>query len=129
MTPEEWRRDEATRWLAMAAKDLHAASLLAMEEPSASVFHSQQAAEKSAKALLTLHNVYFRKTHDLEELGKQCAAIEPALSPLLTEAEGLTDYAIVFRYPDAPREPDEAEAQGALATARQLYDRVNELIA
>jgi hypothetical protein len=41
MTPEEWQRNEAIRWLVLAAKDLHAALLMAVEEPSASVFHSQ----------------------------------------------------------------------------------------
>ena len=40
MTPQEWRRDEATRWLAAAAKDLKAARLLANVEPTGSVFHS-----------------------------------------------------------------------------------------
>jgi HEPN domain-containing protein len=128
MTPEDWRRSEAGRWLALAAKDLHAASLMVAEEPSASVFHSQQAAEKSEKALLTFHNAPFRKTHDLEELGKQCADLEPSLKPLLAEAENLTDYAIVFRYLDAPREPDETEAAGALAIARQIYGVVRGLV-
>lgn len=59
MTPEGWRRNEANRWLAVAAKDLHAARLLTKEEPWAAVFHCQQAA-------------------------------------------GLTGYAVVFRYLDAP---------------------------
>jgi HEPN domain-containing protein len=99
-------RDEAGRWLVLAAKDLHIASLVAYEEPSGAVFHSQQCVEKSEKALLALHNVAFRKTHDLRELGNQCAGLEPSLTALLTEAANLTDYAIVFRYLDAPREPD-----------------------
>lgn len=124
MTPEELRRDEANRWLASAAKDLNAARILAAAEPTASVFHSQQAAEKAAKAFLAYHNVSFRKVHDLEELGKQCTALDPSLSPLVREAAGLNEYAVVFRYLDAPREPDEAEAAGALETARRLYDRV-----
>jgi hypothetical protein len=59
MTPEELRRDEANRWLASARKDLSAARILAAE-PTA-VFHSQQAAEKAAKAFLAFHNVPFRK--------------------------------------------------------------------
>ena len=102
-SPEELRRDEAGRWMALAAKDLHVASLVAVEEPGASMFHSQQAAEKSEKAFLTLHGVAFRKTHDLRELGKQCAALDPSLESLLSESAALTDYAIVFRYLDAPR--------------------------
>ena len=81
MTPEALRRDEAGRWLAQARKDLNAARLLASAEPSRSVFHSQQAAEKAAKAFLAFHDVPFRKTHDLNELGGQCAALNPSLAP------------------------------------------------
>jgi HEPN domain-containing protein len=120
MTPEEWRRDEADRWLAQAAKDLHAASLLMTAEPSASVFHSQQCAEKSEKALLTLYGAAFRKTHDLKELGEQCALLQPSLTPLLSDAANLTDYAVVFRYLDAPHEPDVEEAVRALEIAEKL---------
>lgn len=60
MTPEESRRDEAARWLAQARKDLHAARLLVSAEPSRSTFHSQQGAEKAAKAFLTFHDATFR---------------------------------------------------------------------
>ena len=98
-------------------------------EPSAAVFLSQPAAEKSAKALLASHNVVFRKTHDLDELGKQCAALAPSLTPLLTETVGLTDYSSNFRYLDAPCEPNEAEATAALGTARRLYEEVRALLA
>lgn len=124
MTPEELRREEAMRWLVIASKDLHAAELLVTEEPTASVFHSQQCAEKSAKALLAFHNLAFRKTHDLTELGEQCAALDPQLTTLFREASDLTDYAILFRYLDAPRDPDEAEALAALVTARRVYGEV-----
>ena len=128
MTPDESRRDEAGRWLAQARKDLNAASLLASPEPSRSVFHSQQAAEKAAKAFLTFHDVPFRKTHDLNELGRQCAALNPALGTLFQNASVLTDYAVVFRYLDAPREPDEEEAQGALKTAVLVFEEVDRLL-
>ena len=118
MTPEELRRDEAARWLAAAARDLKSARLLAGEENTGSVFHSQQAAEKSAKAFLAFHNVPFRKTHDLQELGKQCVNLDTSLADVLAEAENLTDYAVIFRYQDAPYEPDQAEATSALEIAR-----------
>jgi HEPN domain-containing protein len=117
MTPEQSRREEASRWLAQARKDLNAAGLLVSGEPSRSVFHSQQAAEKAAKAFLTFHDVTFRKIHDLNELGGQCVQIAPPLAPLFQDAADLNDYAVVFRYLDAPREPDEEEARGALETA------------
>jgi HEPN domain-containing protein len=115
--------------MALAAKDLHVSSLVVTEEPSASLFHSQQAVEKSEKALLALNNVAFRKTHDLRELGKQCAALYPSLIPLLSEAANLTDYAIIFRYLDVPREPDAAEAHAGLTTARSIYEKVSALVA
>ena len=127
MTPEESRRDEAARWLAQVRKDLNAARLRA--EPSRSVFHSQQAAEKAAKAFLTFHDVPFRKTHDLNELGGQCAALNPSLAPLFQSASDLNDYAVVFRYLDAPREPDEAEATVALETATRVFEDVSTLLA
>ncbi len=128
MTPADLRRDEVNRWLAIASRDLRAALLLSVEEPSASVFHSQQAAEKTAKAFLTFYNVVFRKTHDLTELGEQCAALAPSLTPLLTEAASLTDYAVIFRYLDAPGDPDAVEAQAALRTAQRLYEEVRALL-
>jgi len=81
MTPGESRRDEAGRWLVQAGKDLNAARLLAAAEPSRSVFYSQQATEKAAKAFLALHDVPFRKTHDLNELGRQCAMLDSSLTP------------------------------------------------
>ena len=129
MTPEASRRDEAARWLAQGRKDLHAARLLASAEPSRSCFHSQQAAEKAAKAFLAFHDATFRKTHDLNELGGQCAALNLSLSPLFQEASNLTDYAVVFRYLDAPREPDEDEATAALEIAGRVLEEVSALLA
>lgn len=122
------RREQAGRWLAEAAKDLKAAALILREEPSRSAFHSQQAAEKAAKGFLAFHDVPFRKTHDIEELRGQCAALEPALGDLLAEADQLTDYASVFRYPDAPYEPDEREAAEALDLARLVYEKIKKLL-
>lgn len=128
MTPDELRLDEAKRWLAAAAQDLNAAGVLLSAVPSRSVFHSQQAAEKSAKGFLARHNVPFRKTHDLKELGSQCAALNPALSPALREAADLTGYAVAFRYLDAPHEPDQIEAAQALEIAQRLYEQVQRLL-
>ncbi len=129
MTPEELRRDEARRRLTVASRDLKAAEILSTTEPSGSTFHSQQTAEKAVKAFLTFHNVFFRKVHDLKELGEQCSAIDPTFVPLMKEAADLTSYAVQFRYVDAPRELDEAEAKHALDIARLVYDRVRALVA
>jgi hypothetical protein len=71
----------------------------------------------------------YRKTHDLNELGEQCAALDPSLVPLFKEAADLTDYAVLFRYLDAPREPDEREAMVALDTALRVVKGVSALLA
>jgi hypothetical protein len=47
MTPDEPLRKEAANWLRQAAKDRNAAQVLVGPEPSRSVSHSQQAAEKA----------------------------------------------------------------------------------
>ena len=54
MKPSEARTIETREWLGKAAEDLASA----------------QAAEKSLKAFLTWYERTFRRTHDLEELGK-----------------------------------------------------------
>lgn len=128
MMPDELLRNEAAKWLRQAARDRNAARVLVDVEPSRSVFLSQQAAEKAAKAFLTFHQIAFRKTHNLAELGSQCAAADPSLEPVLRQAEELTDYASAFRYPDAPYEPDAAEAAEALATADRLCGEVQRRI-
>lgn len=54
-----------------------------------------------------------------KDLNAACASLDPTLEPLLREAEGLTDYASLFRYPDAPYEPDVDEALRAIEIADQ----------
>ncbi|MGQ0548199.1 MAG: HEPN domain-containing protein [Armatimonadota bacterium] len=111
-------------WLIKAAQDLRAADLgLSASPPLAAdvVFHCQQIAEKALKAFLAWHDRPFRKTHDLGELGQQCAAIQPVLEPVLRRAAVVTEYAWKFRYPGEPHEPSREEAAGALATARELH--------
>ena len=128
MTPDDLPREEAAKWLRQAAKDRNAAQVLLEAEPSRSVFHSQQAAEKAAKAFLTFHQTPFRRTHDLADLGSRCATLDPTLQPILVEVQELTDYASAFRYPDAPYEPDAAEAGDALTLATKFCEEVRRRI-
>ena len=80
------------------------------------VFHAQQAAEKSLKAVLSWHRIPFRKTHNLVELGEACCRIDKGLEPLLRRVAPLTEYAWKFRYPGDPAEPSAEEARGALTS-------------
>ena len=129
MTPGQLRRDEAGKWMDQARKDLNAAALLKSAEPSRSVFHSQQAVEKCAKAFLSFHNVTFRRTHDLDVLGEQCTAIAPDLAPLVAQVADLTEYAVQYRYPGVLRDPEEEEATRAIEKARRFFEKISALLA
>jgi HEPN domain-containing protein len=63
------------------------------------VFHCQQAAEKAFKAFLVWHDVPFRRTHSLEEIGEQCLQVDPGLTELVDAAAPLGEYAWRYRYP------------------------------
>jgi HEPN domain-containing protein len=88
------------------------------------VFHCQQAAEKALKGFLTWHQVPFRKTHNLEEVGEQCLRLDPTLKDLIDRAAPLTEYAWKFRYPGEPGAPTAEETQEAFSTVREVYAAV-----
>ena len=118
---------ETREWLVKARLDLAAAEFEFTAKPPLTgdiVFHCQQLAEKSLKAFLVWHDVPFRKTHNLVEIGQQCSSVDPTLEPLARRGAVLTDYAWRFRYPGEPEEPTEPEARKALALAREVYEAV-----
>ena len=111
MTPGEARARETREWLAKADEDLASARVLIGSGHIANaLFFCQQAAEKSLKAFLTWHERTFRRTHDLEELGEVCRAIDGTLAALLEQADVLSDYAWKLRYPGALYAPELEEA-------------------
>jgi HEPN domain-containing protein len=127
MPPDPQREADARGWFVKAAQDLRAAEFERAAEPPLAgdiVFHCQQTAEKAMKALLAWYDHPFRKTHNLVELGEQCAAIDPELEPVLRRAAGLTEYAWKFRYPGEPEEPAPEEVEEALALARDVFGAI-----
>jgi len=128
MAPEEARTEDVRAWLKKAALDLRAAEH-GISKPEAGlqsdvVFHAQQAAEKAFKAFLAWHDVPFRKTHNLEELGRACTSIDATLGLIVDRAASLTEYAWRFRYPGEPSEPSLDETNEALETARQVLAEI-----
>jgi HEPN domain-containing protein len=124
------RVSDTKSWLARAADDLEAAERL-LKAPAlfgAAVFHCQQAAEKALKGFLAWHDTPFRKTHDLEESGEACIAIDATLRETIDRAIPLTEYAWKFRYPGEPEEPTREEADDALAAARDVYAAIAALL-
>jgi HEPN domain-containing protein len=118
---------EVRAWLAKVVKDLAAAEYESRAEPPFAediALHSQQAAEKSLKAFLSWHQLPFRKTHNLVELGEACNQIDQSLEDVLRRAAPLTEYAWKFRYPGDPEEATAEEAAEALSTAREVFGAV-----
>ena len=118
---------ETRAWFVKASNDLRAAeALLATSPPlfDEAVFHCQQAAEKALKGFLTWNGRAFRKTHNLEEIGEQCLAIDPALRETVDRAVPLSEYAWKFRYPGSPYEPTSEEVLEALSIAQRVVETV-----
>jgi HEPN domain-containing protein len=128
MAPDDARNEDVRAWLQKAALDLRAGALemsaVDVSLRSDVVFHAQQAVEKALKAFLAWHDVPFRKTHNVEELGRACVALDPTLQAVVDRAVPLTEYAWKFRYPGEPHEPSREEAEQALTTGREVYEAV-----
>ncbi len=102
MTPQ---REEAERFMRMARRDEAAFRALpssATVDFSIACFHAQQAVEKALKAVMFLHGVEFRRTHDLEELSGTLADAGVSIPLEEDELRRLTPYAVEFRYDDEP---------------------------
>jgi HEPN domain-containing protein len=122
MKPSDARARETREWLAKAAEDLASAGDLAgTGHFGNALFFCQQAAEKSLKAFLTWHERVFRRTHDLEELGEACRAIDGTLAALVEQADVLSDYAWKLRYPGAAYTPEREEAEAMLGLAGRTF--------
>jgi HEPN domain-containing protein len=95
---------EALDWIRKAESDLAAARWLTDSDqalPDQAGFFCQQAAEKYLKAFLIACDQLPPRTHDIDALVELCAVIDPAFDQLQSQVEGLTEFAVIFRYPDA----------------------------
>jgi len=132
MPLDDVKKEDTLAWLAKARGDIaKARHALTAEEPfrDDAVFHCQQAIEKAMKAFLTWHEVPFRKTHSLEELGRQCQAIDQTLQVLVDAAAPLSEYAWKFRYPGENELPTQAETDEAMEIAQSAIEAIQTRLA
>ena len=130
--PSRVRSEEAAAWLQFAADDLDTARVLLGAMPSRvrqSLFHAQQAAEKSLKAFLIWHERQFPLTHDLARLLRVCVSLDPGIATGVEPALDLTQFAARFRYPGEDEIPSIEEAQQWVAAAAGVLDCVSIRIA
>jgi HEPN domain-containing protein len=114
-------------WAAKAENDLKTAKfLLAMDEPPFDIicFHAQQSAEKYLKAFLVNHQIYFPKTHMIEDLLELCKKVDSQIKKELEDTKILSDYAVELRYPSEIQEVSEEDAAEALNKAKKVKDLI-----
>lgn len=115
-------QQEALRWLRFAAEDLDVAQRLLADCASAPrivCWHAQQAAEKALKAALTIEDVDFPFTHDLNALRN----LLPHSWSVRVEHPDLTElgqWAVEARYPGEWAEATEMDAVRAESEARSV---------
>lgn len=90
-------------WLAFAARDLRAAGVL-LDQPEPLVeqalFHCPQAAEKALKSVRVGAGEMPPRIHHLTTLLDLCMVHRPDLAVLRADAESLSTFAVLPRYPD-----------------------------
>ena len=94
-------RDLARRFLALADRDIKVFQRLADSadiDDAAVGFHAQQAVEKCLKAVLALHEVPVRRTHNLDELVDLLRDGRHAVPPNVEVLDLLNPYAVILRY-------------------------------
>lgn len=119
--------DDPATWMAKAAEDLLCIdnNLGAKIAPwNLVAFHAQQAAEKALKALLARAKIVIPRTHDLEQLLSQCAAVGVDMNGLMQCCVTLMPYAVAIRYPGDEPDASEQDARAAVEAARRVIAAV-----
>ena len=83
-------------------------------------FDAQQAAEKAIKAIFTSRGVEFPYTHDLDRLLSLLEEAGDTIPEEVRQAETLTDYAWVSRYPSATPPVSEQAYADAIGMAEAV---------
>ncbi len=116
--PQRFPPDDPREWLRRARSNL----TLARTRPSDVeledlCFEAQQAAEKAIKGVLIGLRVEFPYVHDIGQLFRLVEVAGLTIPEGVLEAETLTVYAVVTRYPGTVRRVTEHEHQAAVAVA------------
>ena len=118
-------KPETQAWLKIAGEDVAAAELLSRNDLHRMVcLHSQQAVEKTLKALLTEHGVEFKRTHNIVDLLILLKA-QGLTMDISHEQAGFLNAVYRSRYPAEAGllphgEPTTADAGKALALAGRV---------
>ncbi len=114
-------------WLGIAYADLASAAALGGGTDmilSTALYHCQQCAEKSLKAMFIFHDIDPPKTHLLTLLLARIVAEDSRFTLLQDHADMLTPFATEYRHSGAPHAPTREEFSRAYAAADDVYQFV-----
>jgi HEPN domain-containing protein len=115
-------------WMQIAKEDL---ALAKAQVPGVGYgllcYHAQQAVEKALKAVLVLKSTPFPYVHDIGVLLQLIMRAGDEVPPQIIEADTLTDYATIGRYPGAI-EIEPADHDRAVALAEAVFEWAEEQI-
>ena len=116
-------------WLLHAQSDLALARISPPEDVMLEglCFHAQQAVEKALKALLVSYNLEFPRTHNIGSL-LDLLPDTVSIPSEVEEAAGLTDYAVMTRYPGDTEPVNIDEYKQAICLARTVLEWVQQLL-
>lgn len=129
MPDEALRLQETRTWFTHVERDLRpAAALLKVAPPitGSVLFFCQQATEKAFKGFLTWHDQLVGNTHNLTELGDQCAAVDKSIEMVTLRVDYLTKFAVATRYPGEGKDTTPSEARRSLELAREAVRTILE---
>lgn len=124
------------RWINKATRDFNSIHKLITEPPelSTAIFHCQQCAEKSLKAILVMNGVspdHQRfKTHNLRFLLREATSFHSELNEYNQSIEALNDMDTFYRYPqdEEADEPSLSEFRNAYSIAKSLLQNAMQVL-
>jgi HEPN domain-containing protein len=129
MPPERFPPDDPREWLNRARSNLtRARARLPDAYLEDLCFDAQQAAEKAIKALLINRGIDFPYVHDVAHLLTLLEHAGEAIPDSVKQAEELTRYAVVTRYPGLAEPVTEAHWTDAVASAESVVHWAEERI-
>ncbi|MFW6163351.1 MAG: HEPN domain-containing protein [Planctomycetota bacterium] len=129
--PTRYPPDDPREWLNRARSNLAAARLTKDSEdvyPEDVCFEAQQTVEKAIKAVLLWKQLDVPKVHDIAHLLTLMAGCGIDIPARIAPAAGLTDYAVVARYPDHGPGLSNEDSEAAIDCAEAVLRWAEQMI-
>ncbi len=111
------------KWVEIAEEDLnfakHGLNISSGVSYRIITFHAQQCVEKYLKAFLVFHKIDFPYTHNITTLLDLCSEIDKS-AERLRDAEILTGYSTVMRYPGEYEKLQKKDALNSIKLAEKV---------